>query len=129
MLTVDFASRDTYDFFMSGSLQTVVETPVYLTATKGILSDSERDEIVNAVAKNPKAGVSLGGGIRKMRFARSGRGKSSGARVVFLFSDKTIPVFLLTAFAKNEKANLSAGERATLTSAAKEMIEHYRRRQ
>ena len=114
---------------MSGSLQTVVETPAYLTAAKGVLSDPERDEIVNTVAKNPKSGVSLGGGIRKMRFARSGRGKSSGARVVFLFSDKTIPVFLLTVFAKNEKTNLSAGERAALVAAAKDMIENYRRRQ
>ncbi len=64
-----------------------------------------------------------------MRFARSGRGKSSGARVVFLFSDKTIPVFLLAVFAKNEKTNLSSGEREALVAAAKDMIENYRRRQ
>ena len=128
-IAIDFESRDTYDFSMSGGLQTVVETPAYLTAAKGILSDPERDEIVNTVAKNPKSGVSLGGGIRKMRFARSGRGKSSGVRVVFLFFDKTIPVFLLTVFAKNEKTNLSAGERAALVAAAKDMIENYRRRQ
>ena len=50
-----------------------------------------------------------------------------GARVVFLFSGENIPVFLLTVFAKNEKANLSAGERAVLLDAAKDMIETYRR--
>ena len=51
------------------------------------------------VAENPELGVSLGGGIRKMRIARLGRGKSSGACVVFLFSGEDIPVFLLTVFA------------------------------
>ena len=48
--------------------------------------------------------------------------------MVFLFSGENIPVFLLTVFAKNEKANLSRGERAALIAAAKEMIEDYRRR-
>ena len=51
------------------------------------------------------------------------------ARVMmFLFSGENIPVFLLTVFAKNEKANLSSGERAALIAAAKDMIEDYRRR-
>ena len=72
--------------------------------------------------------MSLGGGIRKMRIARQGRGKSGGARVVFLFSGEDMPVFLLTVFAKNEKANLSAGERAALIAAAKQIIEDDRRR-
>ena len=80
------------------------------------------------VAENPKTGVALGSGIRKMRIARPGRGKSGGARVVFLFSGEDIPVFLLTVFAKNEKANLSSGERTALIATAKEMIENYRRR-
>ena len=80
------------------------------------------------VAESPETGVALGGGIRKMRIARPGRGKSSGARVVFLFSGEDIPVFLLTVFAKNEKANLSSGERTALIAAAREMIENYRRR-
>ena len=113
---------------MGTRLQTVVETPAYLSAAKGLLSDSERGEVVNTVAENPETGVSLGGGIRKMRIARPGRGKSSGARVVFLFSGENTPVFLLTVFAKNEKANLSRGERAALIVAAGEMTEDHRRR-
>ena len=112
---------------MGTRLQTVVETPAYLSAAKGLLSDRERSEVVNMVAENPEIGVSLGGGIRKMRIARPGRGKSSGARVVFLFSGENIPVFVLTVFAKNEKATLSTGERVVLIKGAKEMIEAYRR--
>ena len=80
------------------------------------------------VAENPEVGVPLGGSIRKARSARPGRGKSGGARVVFLSSGEDIPVFLLTVFAKNQKANLSARERAALIKAAKQMVEDYRRR-
>ncbi len=79
------------------------------------------------VAENPKAGVPLGGGIRKMRIAQPGRGKRGGARVVFLFSGEDIPVFLLTVFAKNEKADLSARERTALIAAAQKAVEDYRR--
>ena len=81
------------------------------------------------VAENPEAGVSLGGGIRKMRIALPGQGKRGGARVVFLFSGEDIPVFLLTVFAKNEKTDLSARERTALITAAKQMVEDYRRHQ
>ncbi len=112
---------------MSIRLQTVVETPAYLAAAKGILSDAERVEFVNMVAENPEVGVPLGGGIRKVRIARPGRGKSSGARVVFLSSGEDMPVFLLTVFAKNQKTNLSARERVALIRAAKQMVEGYRR--
>ena len=113
---------------MGTRLQTVVETPAYLSAAKGLLSDSERSEVINTLAENPETGVALGGGIRKMRIARPGRGKSSGARVVFLFSGEDIPVLLLTVFAKNEKAALSSRERTALIATAREMIENYRRR-
>ena len=67
---------------MSAGLQTVVETPAFIAAAKGVLSNAERAHVISIVAETPKAGVALGGGIRKMRIARPGRGKSSGARVV-----------------------------------------------
>ncbi len=114
---------------MSTRLQTVVETPAYLAAAKGILSDTERVKVVNMVAENPETGVPLGGGIRKVRIAQPGRGKSGGARVVFLSSGEDIPVFLLTIFVKSQKANLSARERVALIGAAKQMVEDYRRHQ
>ena len=125
---IDAGVNGAYSLTMGTRLQTVVETPAYLSAAKDLLSDSERSEVVNMVAENPKTGVALGSGIRKMRIARPGRGKSGGARVVFLFSGEDIPVFLLTVFAKNEKANLSSGERTALIATAKEMIETDRRR-
>lgn len=112
---------------MGARFHTVVETPAFLTAAKGVLSETERVELVTMVAGNPEVGVSLGGGIRKVRIALPGRGKRGGARVLFLFSGEDIPVFLLTVFAKNEKADLNARERTTLIAFAKKMVEEYRR--
>ena len=113
---------------MRAALQTVVETPTYLAAAKGILSNAERADVISILAETPRVGVALGGGIRKMRIARPGRGKSSGARVVFLFAGDDVPVFLLTVFAKNEKANLATRERTALVAVAKQMVDDYRKR-
>ena len=126
---IDDGVNDAYTCSMRGRPQTVVETPAYLTAAKGVLSDAERVEVVAMVAENPEAGVPLGGGIRKMRITRPGRGKRGGARVVFLFSEEDIPVFLLTVFAKNEKTDLSTRQRTALIATAKQMAEDYRRHQ
>ncbi len=63
-----------------------------------------------------------------MRIARPGRGKSGGVRVVYLLAGEDLPVFLLTVFAKNEKANLGNRERTALISAAKQLVKDYRKR-
>ena len=46
--------------------------------------------------------------------ARQGGGKSGGYRVLHFFRAPDMPLFLLTVFAKNEKANLSRKEQADL---------------
>ena len=47
------------------------------------------------------------GGFRKFRVAHGGKGKSGGARVVYIQRDNTVPVFLIAVFPKNEKENLT----------------------
>ena len=54
------------------------------------------------------------GGIRKLRWARDGSGKSGGVRIVYYFHDERIPLYLLTIFGKNEKTNISQAERNAL---------------
>jgi len=66
------------------------------------------------------------GGIRKLRWARAGRGKSSGVRVIYYFYDDSMPLYLLAVFGKNEKANLSKEERNRLAKAVKELVVFWR---
>jgi hypothetical protein len=54
------------------------------------------------------------GGLRKIRCAVAGRGKSGGLRVVFADYPATGKCVLVAAFAKNVKENLSQAERQVL---------------
>lgn len=110
-------------------MQTVVETPSYLADAERLFSLDERKAIVDRLASEPTCGVVVpgGGGVRKVRFGFGARGKSGGARIIYLFSGTDLPVFILAVFAKNEKANISAAERNALGKMVAGMIEDYRR--
>lgn len=77
------------------------------------------------VAGDPECGELMQGmgGVRKVRVGRGGRGKSGGGRVIYIHQDADHPVFLLAAFAKNEKANLSKAERNELAKFVKKLFE------
>ena len=92
---------------------TVVETARFLKDAKPLLSDSEREELVAFLGSNPEAGEIMPetGGIRKTRWALAGRGKRGGARVIYYYHNEQLPLFLLAAYGKNEKTNLSKAER------------------
>jgi hypothetical protein len=72
-----------------------------------------RAELVWFLALNPDAGnvIPETGGVRKLRWALPGRGKRGGARVIYYFHNERVPLFLLAAYGKSEKANLSQAER------------------
>lgn len=98
-------------------MQTVVETPAYLSDTEALgLTVAERAEIVTFLATHPDAGqvIAGSGGARKLRFQGRNKGKSGGYRVITFFTGPMFPVFLLNAFAKNEKTNLTKAECAAL---------------
>ncbi len=65
------------------------------------------------------------GGIRKFRWASGNRGKSSGVRVIYYFYSKSTPLFLLTVFGKNERANLSKSERNELAKFVNFLAKNY----
>ena len=77
---------------------------------------AEKDELIETIARNPKAGevIPKTGGIRKMRVAREGQGKSGSFRSIHYYYDNKNPVFLFTVFGKNEKANLTDAEKNAL---------------
>jgi hypothetical protein len=94
-----------------------------------ILTGDERDQVCEILARDPECGdVMKGtGGLRKMRFAPEGRGKSGGARIVYFFYNEGSPLFLITLFAKNEKENLSVAERNKLSKWVTELKKQLRK--
>lgn len=111
------------------ALVTVAETLEFQRRARAIMSDDERMALIDYLARNPLAGVSLGGGVRKFRLARDGQGKSGGYRVIhFYCEDETVPIILITVFAKNEKSNLSAAESEQVRTLGRLLADSYRNR-
>jgi hypothetical protein len=108
----------------------VVETPEFLSATSKLLSDEERAVLVEFLAYNPTAGdlISGTGGVRKLRWGLEGRGKRGGARVIYFYHDAGLPLFALTAFAKNERADLSQQDRNDFRRLTALLVEAFERR-
>ena len=107
---------------------TVVETPSFLRDAKKLLTDVEREALINYLAFKPEAGVIIKGtgGIRKIRWARENAGKSGGFRIVYFFYSGEIPLFALNVFAKSEKENISQADRNELKKLTSILVENYK---
>ena len=95
---------------------TVAETSEYARRARKLLSEKERTGLISYLAAHPEAGDVMEGtgGVRKVRWAREGKGKSGGVRVIYFYYNEGMPLYLLTLYGKNEKSNLSTGERNDL---------------
>jgi hypothetical protein len=78
------------------------------------LSDEDLQVLENQLMKSPEAGVfvSGAGGLRKVRFAPKGRGKSGANRVGYAYFRVAEQILLISVFAKNDKENFTAAEKA-----------------
>lgn len=54
------------------------------------------------------------GGIRKLRWAGSGRGKRGGIRVIYFYHAGPEAIYLLTAYAKADREDLSPADKKVL---------------
>ena len=106
---------------------TVVETDQFLKDAGRLMPGRARIELIEFVATNPQTGdlIPGTGGVRKLRWALPGRGKRGGARVIYYFHSERLPVFLLAAYGKNEKANLSRAERNAMARLVSMLVEGY----
>lgn len=59
------------------------------------------------------------GGLRKLRFAFEGRGKSGSVRVCYVDFAVYESIYLITAYPKSEKDNLSRAERNSIAKVIK----------
>jgi hypothetical protein len=110
-------------------MHTVVELPEYLRRAERLLSERACTAIVDYLAAHPKAGVIMQGtgGIRKLRWAREGMGKSGGVRVIYYYHDEHMPLYLLTIFGKGERDNLTRAEQNALRRLVRTLIDTRRK--
>jgi hypothetical protein len=106
---------------------TVAETPQFVRDAERLLSEGERHELIEYIAHFPEAGDVMPGtgGVRKLRWGLEGRGKRGGARVIYFFYNETMPIFLLSAFAKNERIDLTQAEKNRMRQLTTVLIDSY----
>lgn len=106
----------------------VVEMPEFLRIVLKLLDDDERGLLIDFLARNATAGdiIPETGGLRKLRWGLDGRGKRGGARVIYYFHNRNMPLFLLTAYAKNVRANLSQADKKAFRQLTGILIDHYK---
>jgi hypothetical protein len=89
-----------------------IETPTFTRLIGKLMDDDEYSKLQLALVRRPDWGniIASSGGIRKLRWAGSGRGKRGGIRVIYYWQTADDQIWLLVAYPKNEKEDLSAAE-------------------
>ena len=87
------------------------------------ISAEEADALENEIASRPEAGNAIQGleGVRKIRFGFGGRGKSGGGRAIYYLMIDDDLTFMITAYAKNEKLDLTPADRKVIAKIIKEL--------
>lgn len=101
---------------MIPAMHTIAEMPEFSRNAATLLGAVEVQALISHLAEHPCAGVLIAGtgGIRKLRWAREGMGKSGGVRVIYYYHDERIPLYLLSSLWQKSKgqSQQSRGKRA-----------------
>ena len=97
-------------------MQAVLETSAFSRRADALLPREERAELIETLARDPLAGDVIPGlgGVRKLRFAPKGRGKSGAFRVIYYVLADDVPILALLLYGKNEQGDLSPTQRKTV---------------
>ncbi len=87
-----------------------IETSIFSRLVGEYLTDDEYAALQWALTLHPEAGAVIpgSGGLRKLRWGATGRGKRGGLRVIYYWRNAAGEIWLLTVYAKNEAENIPA---------------------
>jgi mRNA-degrading endonuclease RelE of RelBE toxin-antitoxin system len=90
----------------------IVETPIFTKRVKEILSDEEYRLFQIKLIDDPETGniIKGSGGIRKIRWSGSGRGKRGGSRILYYWYNTKGVLLMLFIFKKNESDDLTKSQ-------------------
>ena len=100
----------------------IVETQIFTKQVLLLLSDEEYRLLQSVLANRPDAGVVIpsSGGLRKMRWGMTGRGKRGGVRVIYYWAVKQERILMLLIYPKNVKDDITQEQLKTLRKIVKE---------
>lgn len=99
----------------------IIETPIFTKRIRSVLSDDEYSGLQWALVINPEAGAVIpgGGGLRKLRWAVPGKGKSGGLRIIYYWYTSDDKIYMLFAYKKSEQGDLTGKQIAILKECVK----------
>jgi hypothetical protein len=87
-----------------------IETPFFTKVLSRYLSDDDYAKLQAHLCAHPETGTLVpgSGGVRKMRWGVSGRGKRGGLRVIYYLRRSRTEIWMLTLYGKNVRENIPA---------------------
>ncbi len=106
---------------------TFIETSTFTRLIADLVDDEDYANFQKELAANPEKGGPMSGcgGVRKVRLALPGKGKSGGARVCYLYLKQNDVIYLLYVFTKGDADNLSADGKKAMRMLAQQIKNEY----
>ena len=102
----------------------VVETPIFTREITELLPDDEYRGVQLALLFRPEQGplIPRGGGLRKIRWKRSGAGKRGGLRLIYFWDKEHDTIYMLLVYPKNEQEDLTPSQLRILSKLVREEL-------
>lgn len=86
-----------------------IETPVFTRTIRRVMTGEEYRQLQSALLVRPEIGdvIPGSGGLRKLRWKISGRGKRGGVRVIYYWAVAPNEIYMLLAYVKAEQEDLT----------------------
>ena len=87
----------------------IVETTVFTKLIGQLMDDDHYRELQELLIENPEIGdlIKGSGGLRKIRWKLSGRGKRGGVRVIYYWAVSVDQIRMLYVYSKSDQENLT----------------------
>ena len=101
-----------------------VETPIFTREVTELLSDEEYRGLQLALLFQPEQGplIPKGGGLRKIRWRKSGSGKRGGLRMIYFWDKDSDTIYMLFVYQKNEQEDLTPNQLRVLRKLVREEL-------
>jgi hypothetical protein len=106
----------------------VIETSVFARQADALIGDDEKQALLDLLVDRPDAGdlIKGSGGLRKLRWAADGRGKSGGIRVIYYWCAGEL-IYLLLAYPKKKQDDLTPAQLKALREVVREEKDSWKR--
>jgi mRNA-degrading endonuclease RelE of RelBE toxin-antitoxin system len=97
-------------------------TPIFTRAVVDLLSDEDYRALQLSLLLRPHLGALIrgSGGLRKIRWSATGRGKRGGVRVIYFWDETSETFYMLYVYPKNEQEDLTAQQFRVLRALVRE---------